>query len=139
MTGRETLRAGGRRGRRRGRAFTLVEILATLTLVAIVLPAVMAGISLALAAADQARDLSQAASLARTMTADVVASGEWQQQATLSGDFGPDWPAYRWAAQVNDWEGTNLQELAVTVLWTRRGRERTVTLTTLVYTGEPDE
>ena len=122
--------------RRPPRAFTLVEILATLTLMAIVLPAVMMGISLDLAAADHARHESEAASLARTKMSELVLSGEWQQAAE-SGDFGEDWPAYRWTAEATDWpEDASLRQLAVSVLWTSRGRDRAVTLTTLVYTGE---
>lgn len=122
----------GLRGRGRRPAFTLVEILATLALVAIVLPSVMMGISLALAAADQARHQDEAASLAHTRLSELVATGE-TQQASLAGDFGDDWPGYRWIAEVADWEDTRLRQLAVTVFWTNRGRERSVTLTTLVY------
>jgi prepilin-type N-terminal cleavage/methylation domain-containing protein len=132
MKGRET---GPGLPRRRRRAFTLVEILATLTLIAIVLPAVMTGISLDLAAADQARHESEAASLARTKMSELVLAGEWRQAAE-SGDFGEDRSAYRWTAEATDWEGdARLRQLAVTVLWTSRGRDHAVTLTTLVYTG----
>jgi prepilin-type N-terminal cleavage/methylation domain-containing protein len=45
--------------------FTLVEILATLTLAAIVLPPVVQGISLSLATSIRARQQAQAASLAQ--------------------------------------------------------------------------
>jgi len=117
-----------------GRGFTLVEILATLTLAAIVLPAVMHGISQSLATASQARQQAEAASLAHGKLSEIVAAGQLQQ-AVLSGDFGTDWPDYRWAACVQDWDGALLRQLDVTVSWRQAGKDRSVTMTTLVYTG----
>lgn len=119
-------------------AFTIIEVLATLVLTAIVLPAVVAGISLSLATAGYARQRTEAAWLAQSKLAELVAAGELHD-SQLSGDFGPDWPAYRWSAQVNQWEDDKLLQLDVSVSWTRRSRERSVTLTTLVYEGVPDE
>ena len=118
----------------RRRGFTLVEVLATLALVAIVLPVAMRGISLAMAMAGVARQQTEAASLVETTLAELLATGAWQN-GNLSGDFGPDRPQYRWTAEVQDWEGTTLRLMDVRVQWTTRGRERSVTLTTLVYTG----
>ena len=123
------------RGSRRRQAFTLVEVLATLALVAIILPVVMKGISLATATAGFAKQQMEAASLAETMLAELVAS-EALQDGTLSGDFGPEWPQYQWTAEVRDWEGATLQQMDVHVQWTARGQERSVTLTTLVYSGD---
>jgi len=125
-----------RRSRRadRERGFTLIEILATLTLLAIVLPVVMKGLSLSLAAAGQARRQTEAMALAQTKLAELVAGDQWQH-VNLSGDFGAEWPTYRWAAQASAWEGTTLQELDVMVSWKQQNRQRAVTLSTLVYTG----
>ena len=115
-------------------AFTLVEILATLVLVAIILPVAMSGISLALSVADESRRETEAASLAQNKMAEIIATGLWQT-ASLGGDFAPDWPDYRWSAQVTDWQVTTLRQVDVLVLWTNRGRERSVKVSTLVYTG----
>ena len=123
------LRPRSRRG-----AFTFVEVLATLTLVAIVFPTVMSGISISLQAGDFATHQAQAPSLAQSKMAELVAQGQWQQ-ATLSGDFSPDYPDYRWNAQVSEWDGVSLEQLDVTVSWRQRGRERSVVLSTLVNTG----
>ena len=51
---------------RDGKAFTIIEVLATLTLAAIVLPAAVNGILLCLATAGHARDQAQGASLAQS-------------------------------------------------------------------------
>ncbi len=118
---------------RRG-AFTFIEILATLTLLSIVLPSVMNGISLSLSTAQFARQQSQAAALARSKLTDLVVNKEWQY-ASLAGDFGGDWPEFRWKAETWDWDGGVMRELSVTVLWQQRRKERSVSLSTLVYTG----
>ena len=123
--------AEGLRGRT---AFTLVEVLATLTLMAIILPVAMRGVSLATAAAGQARRQTEAASLAEAKLGELIVTGQWQG-AGLSGDCGPDWPDYKWAAQVSDWTDASLRQLTVQVQWTARGTQHAVTLTTLVYTG----
>ena len=115
-------------------AFTLVEVLATLALAAIILPVAMRGISLATSLAGQAKRQMEAASLAESKLAELVATGDWQG-ADLSGDFGPESPGYRWSADVADWESETLRQVAVTVEWTARSARRTVTLTTLVYVG----
>jgi len=123
-----------RRARGRQRAFTLVEVLAALTLVAIILPAAMKGISLATATAALAKQKLTAASLAETKLAELLASGEWQN-GDLAGDFGEEWPNYHWTAEATDWEATTLQEVSVSVTWTARGADRSVTLSTLAYVG----
>ena len=134
MTNWLTLR---RTGQSRG-AFTIIEVLATLTLSAIVLPAVINGLLLCLATAGHARQQAQAASLAQSKLAELIATRQLDN-AELSGDFGSDWPEYRWSAQLDDWEGSRLVQLDVSVSWTRRDKDRNVTLSTLVYTGIPNE
>jgi len=123
--------AGGPVGRR---AFTFIEILATMALLGIVLPAVMAGISLCLSTANVAKRQSQASSLAYGKLTELVTEGQLQH-ASLEGDFGEDWPDFRWTAQVSDWDEAWLRQVDVTVWWSHRGIDRSVTLSTLVYTG----
>ena len=116
------------------RAFTLVEVLATLVLVAIILPVAMSGISLALETAGVSRRQTEATALAQTKMEEIVAMGQLQN-AELTGDFAPDRPGYRWVAQVSPWQGTQVRQLDVQVSWNQRGRDRSVTLTTLAYMG----
>jgi len=123
---------------RRNRAFTIIEVLATLTLAAIVLPPAIHGILLCLATAGHAAQHAQAASLAQSKLAELVVTGELYD-AEMNGDFGEDLPEYTWAAQVNEWEDPRLVQLDVAVVWIRRGQERQVVLSTLVYMGSPDE
>ena len=124
--------------RRDAGGFTIIEVLATLTLAGIVLPSAMNGLMLCLATAAHTRQHVQAASLAQSKLAELVATGQ-VHDANLSGDFGLERPEYRWLAELNDWEDDRLRQLDVSVTWTRRGRDRHVTLTTLVYTGVANE
>ena len=123
----------GRAGRRG--AFTVVEVLATLALAGIVLPAVVHGILLCLGTAGYARQQAQAASLAQSKLAEIVAAGELYDAET-TGDFGEDLPGYRWAAEINEWEDSRLVQVDVAVTWIRRGRQRQVTV---MYTGRANE
>lgn len=119
---------------RGGRGFTLVEVLATMALVAIVIPSVMQGFSVSMDAAGRARHLAQATSLAHSKMSELVAAAQWSN-GIYSGNF-DDWPEYRWEATLDDFDqGLQLEELDVTVFWKQLNGERSVTVTTLVYTG----
>jgi type II secretory pathway pseudopilin PulG len=124
------------------RAFTLNEVLAALLLAGIVLPVAMRGASLATGAADAARRRTEASSLARSKLSELVSTGDWQTAAGRAGDFGADWPDYRWSASVSRWTQTkaDLRQLDLEVRWDARGGgTQTVTLSTLVYPGPPDD
>ncbi|HEV8377776.1 MAG TPA: type II secretion system protein, partial [Tepidisphaeraceae bacterium] len=60
------------------RGFTLLEVLATLILIGIILPAVMGGISLATAAAGEAKHKVEAVSLAQTKLSELLATTQYQ-------------------------------------------------------------
>jgi general secretion pathway protein I len=116
--------------------FTLVEVLAALLLIAIVLPAVMRGISTATGMATVTRMRTEAAGLAQAKLGELIATGDWQS-GNLSGTFGSDWPDYRWEAASQGWSGdtsgSNLTQVDVRVLFTLRGREEAITLSTMAY------
>jgi prepilin-type N-terminal cleavage/methylation domain-containing protein len=114
-----------------GRGFTLPEVLATLVLIGIVLPVVMRGVSLAMAASSHARYVAQAASLAEAKLTELVTTGQWTLSGT-SGDFGPEWPQYRWIDQVYGFE-FGASEIVLQVFWTERGAEQSLNVATIVY------
>ena len=116
--------------------FTLPEVLATLLLVAIVVPSIMQGISLATAAAGTARQRSEATALAESKINELVATGQWQSGG-LSGDFGEQFPDYSWQAEVRNWTEPSARQLQVHVTWFARGRDYDVMLATLVYASTP--
>ena len=117
------------------RAFTLIELLATLMLAGIVLPAVVEGIHVSLTTASHARRQSEAASLAQSKLAELIATDQIND-AEMTGDFGEDWPEYRWTSELYDWsEDSRLYQIDVTVVWIERGTECSLMLSTLVNPG----
>src|SRR5215217_5397731 len=119
--------------RRRRAGFTLIEVLATLLLLAIVIPVAMQAISLASGTASAAKHRAEAAGLAEGKLAELIATGDWQTSG-LQGDFGEGYPDYQWFAQVKNWSESEVMQLDVIVNWTsaRRGEE-SVVVSTLVY------
>ena len=110
--------------------FTLVEVLATLVLLGIVIPVAMRGVSVALGAADKAKHMSEAASLGQAKLNELVSTGDWQGSGS-SGDFGTDWPDYRWSFQTAA-RDFNVTELVLTVAWNERGSERNLNISTMI-------
>lgn len=114
--------------------FTLVEVLAALLLIAIVLPAVMKGISMATSVAGVVRMRSEAVGLAQAKLNEICATGDWESDG--SGDFSPDHPDYHWSSSVAAWdgdeEGTGIEMVQVRVTWEQRGSEKEVVLSTLM-------
>lgn len=129
-----TVRGSTTTPRRFRSGFTFIEVLATLLLLGIVLPAVMSGISLCLTTASVARHQSEAAGLCHSKLTELATQSDLQH-VNLGGDFGTDWPDYRWNAVVTDGDITNLKVVEVSVTWRHLGRERHVTMTTQVYSN----
>jgi len=117
---------------RRSGGFTFVELLATIVLIGIIMPVAMRTIALCTSLAGVSRRETEAASLARTRLTELVTSGDWQSSGR-AGDFGSDWPGYRWTAEVSNWTDTIVSQIDLTVHWQSQGRDRSVTLTTLAY------
>ena len=128
--------------------FTFVEALATLVLIAIVLPVAMRCITLALFLGGDAARRTEATLLAQSKISELLATGAWQE-SLLEGDFsqtpsgesiantdGENPIAYTWAATLEDWLDPTVKEMTVRVIWNSRGVEREVALTTLVFTEE---
>jgi general secretion pathway protein I len=111
--------------------FTLIEVLATLLLVGIVLPVTMRGVSLALAAASNARHVAEATSLAETKLSELT-TDTLSATTAASGDFGQEHPGYTWASQrvARDY---GLTEIVLRVDWIERGQSKSLTLSTLSY------
>jgi prepilin-type N-terminal cleavage/methylation domain-containing protein len=113
------------------RGFTLIEVLAAIVFIAIVLPIAMNGISLALFAAENAKQQAEAAQLAEKQLAEVTASSTLMA-GTLAGDFGDTLPAYKWQSIAVS-RDMGILEVTMQVTWNSRGQDRNVELTTWVY------
>ncbi|HEX7010215.1 MAG TPA: prepilin-type N-terminal cleavage/methylation domain-containing protein [Phycisphaeraceae bacterium] len=129
------------------RAFTLLETLAALLLMAIVLPVTMRAISMALSVAGEAAQRQQAVALARSKLAELRLNSAWQEAAPQgdftqtpsgepvqlqAGQLDQAAASFHWSAQVEDWLDPSLRVLRVRVEYLHRGSPRHVELTTLV-------
>lgn len=116
---------------RRSAGFTFVEILAAMLFLAILIPSVIGGILLASRVAEIAERSSVAAELAQNRLSELTLNGDWAA-ADARGDFGDDWPGYRWELSQTTWDLDSMTQLDLTVYFTVQGREESVALTTLV-------
>jgi len=115
------------------RGFTLVEVLASLAIFAIIVPFAMRGATLSANAASVARHRAEAATLGEAKLTDMVIEGTWATEGT-QGTFAPDYPNYRWSLQ-NAQRDPNLTELMLTVTWPEHGQDRSLNMSTMVYAG----
>jgi prepilin-type N-terminal cleavage/methylation domain-containing protein len=118
--------------------FTLVEMLATILIIALVLPTAMRGIALVTRMASQSNRKIIAATLAEAKMSELIASGEWEHGGLSRGNFGDDYPEYVWDIDVENWEMAPMSQLRVSVYWDggQYDEDRCVTLATLAYSKD---
>ncbi len=116
------------------RGFTLAEALVTLALAAIVLPVATRGILMASEAARVSRERMEAVTLAETQLQEIILATDWTN-GLRTGDFGEEWPEYRWALDVDLWERDGFRLLTVTVEWSRGGRDYDIAVSEIVREG----
>ena len=134
--------------------FTLVEILASLLFLAIAVPAIVGALGLASRTSEVAERGSFAGSLAENKLNEMLVDNAWQSAAQSNGDFGADFPFYRWQMSTQTWTGlsemgatsasntntgrtgaSSMTELSIEVFYPIQGGEHSVRLTTLVNTS----
>ena len=120
------------RRRIRSRAgFTFAEVLAALVFMAIVIPVVLQGISIANRAGVGAERKEIAVQLAANMLNQLSISNLWQT-AQASGTFEQDYPGYAWSMQQQAWPDGEMQQLTLEVTYPLQGGIFAVELSTLV-------
>jgi prepilin-type N-terminal cleavage/methylation domain-containing protein len=125
--------------RRNRRGFTLIEVLATLLVMAIALPAIMECINISNRVASIAKKKTEAAGLAHAQLSQILADQTWQQGGS-SGNFsemGKEYENYSWSLNVQPWTlddtELSLEELDLTVTWIDHGHESSVVLSSMAY------
>jgi Tfp pilus assembly protein PilV len=128
------LRIGAARSARGGRGrlgFTFAEVLAAMVFLGILVPVVIEGLTLANRAATVAERKATAAQLGENRLNELLLNRLWAT-APARGDFGVDWPQYRYELTRGNWPMDRMVELTVRVTFEVQGREHEVRLTTLV-------
>jgi hypothetical protein len=118
-------------------SFTFVEVFAAMVFLAILVPAVVEGLTLANRVSIVTERGSIAGELAENKLNEILLSstGSSSSVTKSNGDFGTDYPGYRWETSSDNWDQDNtntMTVLNVDVYYPIQGSERSVRLTTLV-------
>jgi hypothetical protein len=109
-----------------------MEILVTVVMIALIIPIAMKGISIATSVSSDSNRKLRAINLAENRLAEVLIDEEWRNSSE-SGIFTDEIFQYKWQMNTSEQGEDNLKQIAMKVSWERQGRERNVTLYTLVY------
>lgn len=126
----------GRPGRRRG--FTLVEVLASLLLMAIVIPVAMDGMSVASRVGILGQRKAAAMRVAERVLNELMIEQQTQQSSSTGTAVDGD-TSYPWTMRVENWSEDAMQQLTVTVTFTVQGNNYEVGVTTLLPAAAPTD
>ena len=116
---------------RRVGAFTLAEVLAALTFMAIVIPVAIEGLRIASRAGLVAQRKTVAARVAERVLGEAMVGGQSQASAR-SGVVQQGALEYRWSIQYATWPEDTMRLVTVEVLYPVQGQDHDVRLSTLV-------
>lgn len=118
------------RPRRSRRGFTLIEVLASLLLMAIVIPVAMQAVSIASRAGTLGQRKAAAARIAERMLEELIVTGQADQNSTSGsvddGDF-----SYAWTMESSTWTEDQMTHMTVKVTFAIQGAEYDVSASTL--------
>ncbi len=118
--------------KRRG-GFTFIEVLAAMIFMAVLIPVVMQGLILVQRSVAITERRTIAAQLGANLLNEMIVTEQWEQETGGSGDWGEEWPGFRWEMTLNPWsEDEGINELTLTVYYPSHGQEESISLTTLV-------
>ena len=115
--------------------FTFVEILAALMFLGLVVPVILGALMTSNRTSLLAERGAIAGELAQNKLGEMLIANAWQASPSAKGDFGGDYPGYRWAVNAAGWTGDTVHpmtELDVDVFYTVQGHEFSNHLSTLV-------
>lgn len=116
--------------RRSRRAFTLIEVLAALLLMAIVIPVAMQGMSIASRAGLLGQRKAAAMRVAERMINELIVTGE-MNQSTSSGTIADGDTSYPWTMQSEPWTEDTMTQVTVKVTFSIQGNSYDVSASTL--------
>lgn len=125
-----------------------MEILATLLLIALIMPTALRALSSITHMAARSKRHIEASTLARTKLSELVATGEWERGSLKQGRFDTeDDEEYSWSWDLTSWDVSPMQELTVTVTWDSQkqglylllDKYEGVSLSTLVFSSDEDD
>src|SRR4051812_35662517 len=118
-------------------AFTLVEILAALLMMAIIIPVAMEGMSIATRAGILGQRKAAAMRVAERVLNEMLVEGD-TSRASSSGTTIDGESTYPWTMRSENWPEDPMMHVTVTVTFTVQGNEYTVDLSTLIPPSSAD-
>ncbi len=115
----------------RRNGFSLVEMLAALTIFSLGVLGTMEVFTACLRSTSASLGYTRAAHLAQGLLEETIAEGDFTFVSD-SGTFGLGYPRHSWTREIAETEELGLYQVEVEVAWTERGQEKQFTLTTLV-------
>ena len=112
-------------------AFTLVEVLAALLLMAIIIPVAMEGMSVASRVGVLGQRKAAAMRVAERVLNELIVDGQIQQ-ASASGMISEGDTNYPWTMRSQPWSEDAMQEMTVTVTFTLQGSNHEISASTLI-------
>lgn len=115
--------------------FTFIEVLAALIFLAILVPAIVQGLTIANRTSVVSERSAVAGELAENKLNELLLNNAWETATDTRGDFGTDWPGYRWEMNEATWDQdtvNTMSELTVEVFFSVQGHEHSFRLSTLV-------
>lgn len=116
---------------------TLLEVLVAVTIAGVVFVVLMSGFGTGLKTTGIAEDYTTAAFLAK----DVLGELELKNEIKIgkeNGDFGEDFPNYRWSTEVEKDAARPFFHASVRVFFIRGNAEREMTLRTILLEGDKE-
>ena len=99
--------------------------------IAILFPVLVSALHVSSGVGSSAERTTVAVQLGENRLNELLLGDAWTS-AESRGDFGTDWPEYRWELKKTDWQTGAMTELALDVFFKVQGREQDVRLSTLV-------
>lgn len=119
------------------RGVTLLEVLVAVTIAGVVFVVLMSGFGTGLKTTGIAEDYTTAAFLAKDLLAELDLKKEIKA-GKENGDFGEDFPNFRWSTEVEKNPALPFYPASVRVFFTRGNTEREMTLRTVLLAGEKE-
>ena len=130
------------KGHRTDQGFTLVEVMAALAILVIFLVPLLGAVSQGLQFVGRAKQRTQALQLAQDKLAEVLMTKAPETEGTKNGDFGHDYPGYRWEVEAikppmfllleQQFPGFKAMEMHVRVIYDEGGTQKVIQLDGIV-------
>jgi len=113
---------------RNKRGFTLIEVIAAITIAALAFPALLKAFSQGVNTYSLIENKTTAYYLLRLKMGQVEMAG-YPETGSTDGDFGED-SRFKWSTDVTDTDTDGLREVIVIITWEERGQEKSLQLST---------